>query len=106
MTEQVIIFCTCPDDDTVAKQIAEQLVSTRLAACVNILPGVQSVYTWQGKVTQDNEKLLIIKTRSELYPKLENKIKEIHPYELPEIIMVTLDKGLPGYLNWINESTS
>jgi periplasmic divalent cation tolerance protein len=106
MTDQVIIYCTCPDDDAVANNIAEQLVSTRLAACVNILPGVRSVYIWQGQIAQDNEKLLLIKTRRELYPKLEAKIKALHPYELPEIVMVSLDAGLPGYLNWINQSTS
>ena len=106
MTDQVFIFCTCPDDDAIAHDLAEQLVSSRLAACVNILPTVQSVYTWQEKIAHDSEKLLIIKSRRELYSTIEAKIKAIHPYELPEIVMVTLDAGLPDYLNWINQSTS
>ena len=106
MTDHVIIFCTCPDDDNHAKQLAEQLVSSRLAACVNIIPNVQSVYTWQGEIAHDSEKLLLIKSRRDRYPLIEEKIKSIHPYELPEIIMVTLDAGLPDYLNWINQSIS
>lgn len=105
-TDQVIIFCTCPSDNAVAKNLAEQLVSQRLAACVNIMPNVQSVYTWQGKIAHDHENLLIIKSRRSLYSEIEAKIKALHPYELPEIIMVTLDAGLPDYLNWINQSTS
>lgn len=105
MTDHVIVLCTCPDDDTVSGNIAEQLVALRLAACVNILPGVRSVYTWQNQICQGGEQLLLIKTRRELYPKLEAQIKALHPYELPEIVMISLDAGLPGYLNWIDQST-
>jgi len=106
MTDQVIIYCTCPNDDSLANQIAEQLVDARLAACVNILPNVRSVYTWQEKIAHDNEILLMVKSRRALYNKIEEKISALHPYELPEIVMVSLDAGLPEYLNWINQSTS
>jgi len=100
-----IVFCTCPDSATAAA-IADSIVVEQLAACVNIIDNVQSVYLWQGKKETSQECLLIIKTRSELYPKLEQHIKSIHPYELPEIIMVRIDKGLPPYLAWIDDSLS
>lgn len=97
-----IIFCTCPDQKT-AEQIASLLVEQKLAACVNIIAGVTSVYEWQGKIETSQEQLLIIKSHADKYDAIENKIKTNHPYELPEIIAVPIDRGLPDYLQWINK---
>ncbi len=105
MKNYVIVFCTCPNDATTAKKIATAVVTAKLAACVNIVANVNSVYPWQGVVKSCDETLLIIKTRQALYPKLEAEIRTLHPYELPEIVMVSLDNALPAYLNWIDEST-
>ncbi len=102
--EQHIILNTCPDEDT-AKLVAKTLVANELAACVNILAGVESIYKWKENIECDQEFLLIIKTRSTLYPQVEQKILEIHPYELPEIIAVPLSNGLPAYLSWIDDNT-
>jgi periplasmic divalent cation tolerance protein len=95
-----ILLCTVPDAET-GRRIAARLVEYRLAACVNLLPGVQSVYRWQGKVQSDEELLLIIKARVADYARLEAAILELHPYELPEILAVPLTGGLPRYLDWV-----
>lgn len=101
--QQIIALNTCPDTVTASK-LANILVENRLAACVNILPAVTSVYRWQGKIEQDNEVLLIIKTRRDRFSALETLIRSHHPYELPEIVAVPIDTGLKDYLNWIDES--
>ena len=80
-------------------------LNEKLAACVNVIPGVQSIFRWQDKIDNANENILIIKTKDSLYDELEVRIKELHPYELPEIISVPIDKGLNKYLDWISEST-
>lgn len=100
---QSLVLCTCPDRET-ARQLAETLVSRRLAACVNIVPGLESVYEWQGKVERDAEVLLIIKTNAARYPGVEATLREQHPYELPEIIRVSLSGGLQEYLQWIDNA--
>ena len=102
-SDALLVYCTCPDDDTAA-ELAEMLVSKQLAACVNIVTGIQSVYAWQGKVQFDDEALLLIKTTSSAYEELQAVLREQHPYELPEIVAVTITTGLPGYLEWINKS--
>ncbi len=96
-----IIYCTCPNQET-AEKIARTLVSEKLAACVNIVPGITSVYQWQGKIETDQECLLLIKSRQDIYPELEKTIIAIHPYELPEIVAVSIAHALPGYLNWMD----
>ena len=101
--QHIIALNTCPNED-IAGTIAEKLVNRKLAACVNILPAIKSVYRWQGKIEKDTEVLLIIKTRKEVFGQLESLIRENHPYELPEIVAVTIDTGLQQYLNWIDES--
>lgn len=88
-----------------ASSIADTLVSNNLAACVNIVNGVESVYQWQGKIEHDKEFLLIIKTRHSLFPQLEHAIQELHDYELPEIIAVPIEAGEQNYLNWIQSAT-
>ena len=87
------------------KDIAEILVNEKLAACINIIPEVQSVFRWKDKVDNASENILIIKTTLNLYDKLERRIKELHPYELPEIIAVPIERGLTEYLNWVSENT-
>lgn len=85
-----------------ANLIAGELVARRQAACVNILPGVRSVYRWQGKICQDNEFLLIIKTQAEEFEAVAETIRELHSYELPEILAFHVSQGDPGFLGWIS----
>ena len=98
------MFCTCPDNET-AGIIANTLVDKRLAACVNILPNVRSVYRWQGARATSDEWLLIIKSAVIIFPQLQAAILELHPYELPEIVAVPVTGGLPGYLDWIGRES-
>lgn len=100
-TDYQIIFCTCPDKVT-AEKIAHLLIENNLAACVNIVPNITSIYRWQGEVERADEVLLLIKARQDAYLALENVIKNHHPYELPEIIAVAIERGLPDYLHWID----
>ena len=95
-----IVFCTVPDLET-GQRIAEWLVEYRLAACVNLLPDIKSVYRWKGELCTDSEILLMIKSGMADYTELEAAIRELHPYELPEIIAVPLSNGLPKYLEWV-----
>jgi periplasmic divalent cation tolerance protein len=95
-----IVFCTVPDADS-GQRIADHLVEYRLAACVNLLPAVESVYRWEGELRTDSEILLMIKSRCADYAGLEAAIRKLHPYELPEIIAVPVSNGLPGYLDWV-----
>ena len=100
-----IVSVTCPDEAT-ALAIARLVVDRRLAACVNIVPGLISIYRWQGAVQRDSELLLILKTASTLYPRLEARLRELHPYQVPEIIALPIQAGLPAYLDWIAASTA
>jgi periplasmic divalent cation tolerance protein len=98
-----IVLCTVPDEGS-ARQIAFALVEERLAACVNIVPGISSVYRWKGAVETNAELLLIIKTSAKVYLQLQDRVRALHPYELPEVIAVTIGQGLPEYLAWIKNS--
>ena len=104
MTDNIIVCSTCPNTD-VGNKIAATLVKESLAACVNIVPGIQSVYQWQGEIHTDNECLLLIKTRADLYKDLETRVVELHPYELPEVVAVSMVQGLETYLDWISKTT-
>ena len=95
-----IVLCTVPDSAT-AQRISAQLVEDGLAACVNTIAGVESVYRWKGQLEKQSEVLLMIKSRSADYADVETAILALHPYELPEIIAVPLGNGLPGYLDWV-----
>jgi len=97
-----VVLCTCPDED-VAGHIAAALVEEDLAACVNVLPRVLSIYRWQGSVERDTEALMIIKTTAGRYAALEKRVQALHPYELPEIIAVPIAAGLQGYLDWLEQ---
>lgn len=103
MSEPLLILSTCPDEAT-ARRIAGALVEQRLAACVNILSGLRSVYLWEGRSHDDAELLLLIKTRSTAYTAVEARIIELHPYELPEVVAVPIQNGLSNYLAWINDT--
>lgn len=102
-SEPILVLCTCPSQ-TDARTIATALVEERLAACVNRLPGIQSHYRWEGRVTQDDEFLLLIKTSADLFDRLEKMIKTLHPYEIPEIIAIPIVAGSADYLRWIGAS--
>lgn len=107
MTEEVehlLVLTTCPGTIT-AKQIAQDLVANDVAACVNIIPGLTSYFKWSHKVEYDDELLLLIKTTSEHFPAVQKRVKSLHPYELPEIIAVSIKDGLEEYLRWIEDST-
>ena len=98
-----VVLCTVPDTAT-AETIATALVTEQLAACVNIVPGITSVYRWQGAIEKDSECLLLIKTAARTWSGLEARIRALHPYELPEIIAVSLKTGQQDYLQWITDS--
>lgn len=100
-----VIYCTVPNEFN-ANLIATSLVEDNLAACVNIIPSVTSVYKWEDMVQTDNEMLLIIKTREEKFKDIEKKIKELHEYSLPEIIALPIAFGSEEYQNWIVKETS
>lgn len=97
----IIVLTTCPDEPC-AEQLATTLVEGGLAACVNIVPGIRSVYRWQGKVVREAELLLVIKSRSEQFTALQESIVQHHPYELPEVIAVSVSAGHIPYLAWID----
>ena len=101
----LVIYCTCPDT-SVASEIAEALLEQRLAACVNLLPNVQSIYRWQGRIERDDEVLLLIKSDATRFEQLKKQILDLHPYELPEIIGVPVEAGYREYLRWITQSLS
>ncbi|MBX9947523.1 MAG: divalent-cation tolerance protein CutA [Candidatus Obscuribacterales bacterium] len=103
MSEEVVVFVTCPA--MASQHFAEQLIESNVAACVNILPAIKSVYRWENKLTvDDGEALLIIKSSLAVWSDLESKIRAIHSYEVPEIICVPIVKGHEPYLNWLNQS--
>lgn len=102
--DYIIVLTTCNSSET-ASSIADTLVGKKLAACVNIVKGVESVYQWQGKIEHNNELLLIIKTHQSLFSQLEHAIQELHDYELPEIVAVPIETGEKNYLNWIQSAT-
>lgn len=103
--KSLIVLCTCPDEAT-AERLAGSLVQEQLAACVNAVPGVTSTYRWEGKVQQDREVLLLIKSTESAYGRLEARIRELHPYELPETVAVPIVRGSRAYLRWLQEAAS
>lgn len=102
--QAMLVLTNVPDLDS-ARKIGRRLVEERLAACVNCLPGVTSFYRWQGATEEAAEMTLLIKTRRERYAEVETVIRQLHPYELPEIVGLVLDQGLPDYLRWIEQET-
>jgi periplasmic divalent cation tolerance protein len=102
--ETLLVTISCPAQ--AAEALATALVELRLAACVNLLPGVRSIYRWQGRVEQAAETLLFAKTSGARYAELEAEVRRRHPYELPEIVAVNLAGGFSAYLQWIHDSTA
>ena len=102
--ETLLVLTNCPDEET-ANSIALAVVEAQLAACVNILPCVQSIYRWQGVVESATEIPLFIKSTAANYPALEKLIAGLHPHEIPEIIALPISQGLPAYLNWVAAET-
>lgn len=100
-----VVLCTCPDAKS-AQLIATCLVENQLAACVNVIAGVSSVYLWQGKVEQAQEWQLVIKSRTQHFAQIAQQIKAIHPYDVPELIALPIEQGSQDYLQWLTQSTS
>jgi periplasmic divalent cation tolerance protein len=103
MTDMRIVLTTAGSQSE-ARRIAEILVERKLAACVNIVSRVQSIYRWEGKIQEAEEWLLIIKSMKDSFEKLRDAIKELHPYELPECLSLPVEEGSEEYLNWVKQS--
>jgi len=104
MVGYIVVLCTVPDQAS-GRKIAGDLLARRLAACVNISGTVESHYWWEDKIQQDEEFVLIIKTREDLFPPLEEAILRMHPYDVPEVIALPIKRGSPAYLQWIAAET-
>ncbi len=105
MATCLLALTTCPDADSAAR-IARALVEERLAACVSRVPGATSVYRWEGRVEEDTEVLLLIKTTGERLPTLRKRLLALHPYDVPELIALPIEDGLPAYLDWLQQSVA
>jgi periplasmic divalent cation tolerance protein len=103
MTDYIVVYVTAPEDE--ATDLAKTLVEERLVACVNIVPGLRSIYWWRGKVEDEAEVLCIMKTRSNLFESLRDRVRELHSYEVAEIIALPILAGNLPYLDWIKENT-
>ncbi len=103
MTDKRIVLTTCGSKDE-AEKIAQYLVENRLAACVNIVPQVRSIYWWQGKVESAEELLLLVKTTTEKFTQVRDAIRRLHSYELPECAVLSIEDGSAAYLEWIEDS--
>lgn len=103
--DALLVITNLPDAES-ARALAVQLVEQRLAACANLLAPCHSVYRWEGKMEEADEVPLLIKTSAARYAALEEAIRAYHPYELPEIVAVRIDRGLPDYLAWVAASTA
>jgi len=101
----VVVFVTCPNRRA-AERIGRTLVEEHLAACANILQGLTSIYRWEGKVCRDPEVLVLLKTRRSRFPALARRVRELHPYSVPEIVALPVALGSPAYLAWVAASTA
>jgi periplasmic divalent cation tolerance protein len=100
MTEVLILVCTCPDAAT-ARRLAGGLLESKLAACVNILPEIRSMYRWQGELHDDGEALMVVKTVQRAYAEVEAWLLQHHPYDVPEVLAVPVQAGSAAYLEWV-----
>ncbi len=103
MTDKVVVLVTCGSNEE-AERIARALVEARLAACVNILGPVRSIYRWEGKLNDDQEVLLLIKTSRAVFDQVRRAVEKAHSYEVPEVICLPIIDGAPNYLNWLADS--
>jgi len=104
MTDVRVVLVTAPPGDPAA-DIARRLVDERLAACANVVPGIRSIYRWQGKVCDDAEDLLVIKTTVDRVDALVDRVREIHPYDVPEVLVLPVEAGAAAYLDWVRGET-
>ena len=104
MTDALLVFTTLPSADKAA-ELARALVEERLAACANLLPAIRSIYRWQGKLQDENEVVVLLKTRAEHLERLKLRILELHPYEVPEVLAVPVEAGYQPYLDWLAGET-
>jgi periplasmic divalent cation tolerance protein len=105
MADEVLLaFSTFPDLET-ARRIARDLVTENFAACANIVPAIESIYRWQGKIEQGNETLVLFKTTSARSAAFQEQLKSLHPYDVPEIIFLPVTTGLPDYLRWVADNS-
>jgi periplasmic divalent cation tolerance protein len=104
MADAVEVHVTMPDAET-ARRIGRTLVEEKLAACVNVVSGVVSIFSWKGEIQEDDEVLCLMKTSPERFPQLRARLLELHPYELPEVLGFSVDDGSPAYLAWVRHNT-
>jgi periplasmic divalent cation tolerance protein len=102
--DEIVVFITASNEDEAAR-IAKALVEAKLAGCVNIIKNIRSIYSWQGKVEDETEVLMIVKTQKSIFDSLMKKVKELHSYTVPEIIAMPIVKGSEDYLKWLREVT-
>ncbi|MEN2994180.1 MAG: divalent-cation tolerance protein CutA [Thermodesulfovibrio sp.] len=100
----MVVLITAPNEDEAVK-ISKTLVEEKLAGCINIIKNVRSIYFWKGKIEDEPEVLMVVKTKSELFEELEKRVKSLHSYTVPEIIGLEIKKGSQSYLNWLSEVT-
>jgi periplasmic divalent cation tolerance protein len=104
VTDGLLVITTLPNADAAA-ELAKNVVGERLAACANLIPALRSIYKWQGKVQDQNEVLVLFKTRQEHYENLKSRILELHPYEVPEVLAIPVEQGYAAYLDWLAAET-
>jgi periplasmic divalent cation tolerance protein len=104
MTSTHIALSTAPNEE-VARTLVRTLVEERIVACGNIVPGVNSIYRWQGAVSEEPEVLIVFKTSAAAWPRLQERLPELHPYDTPELLLVSVADGLAPYLQWVTDST-
>lgn len=102
-TDKIVVLVTAPSEEEAVK-IASALVEEKLAACVNIVPGLRSIYRWEGKICDDREVLLVAKTKQSVFDSLKHRVRSLHPYATPEIIAIPVTAGFEDYLKWVDES--
>jgi periplasmic divalent cation tolerance protein len=105
MTDSIVIFVTA-GSETEAETIAKALVEERLVACVNLLPPLRSIYRWEGKVADEQEWLMVMKTTTERFPAIEKRVQALHSYQVPEVIALSIVAGAGEYLRWLRDSVS
>src|SRR4051794_14533407 len=104
MTDAMIVLTTLPDAE-VAATLAKTVVEERLAACANLFPALRSIYRWQSKIEDQNEVLVLFKTRQEQFARLQSRILELHPYEVPEVVALPIEQAYQPYLDWLTRET-
>ena len=104
MTDALLVLTTLPNAEA-AGEMAKRVVEEKLAACANLFPALRSVYRWNGKVQDENEVLVLLKTRQQHYERLKSRILELHPYDVPEVLAIPVEQGHQAYLDWIARET-